>query len=220
MKGEFALDLLKKDVCEANKVLVKHHLVKWTSGNVSFRIPQENVVIIKPSGVHFADLSSDQMVVVDLNGNVLEGDLLPSVDTASHLYVYKNRKDINCIVHTHSPFATSFAIRGMEITSYTTTAANVFGEKVPCSSFAAIGEEEIGKQIVENIGDSSAILLRNHGVFTIGESIEKALKSAVILEEIAEYSHYALLHDSGLKPLDSKIIEDCQKFYKTKYGQH
>lgn len=212
------VESLKNKVCEANKALKEHGLVKWTSGNVSCRT-ENNLVIIKPSGVHFDELTPDQMVVVDLEGNIVDGSLKPSVDTASHLYVYRFRADVHSIVHTHSPFATSFAIRGIGIPTYTTTAANIFADGVPCSSFAAIGEEEIGKQIVENIGNSPAILLRNHGVFTIGRDIEAALKAAVILEEIAEYAHYATMHNPDLDPLNQEQIDKLYYFYKTEYGQ-
>jgi L-ribulose-5-phosphate 4-epimerase len=213
------VESLKKTVCEANKALKEHGLVKWTSGNVSYRIPGKNLVIIKPSGVHFDELTPEQMVIVDLEGHTVEGWLKPSVDTASHLYVYRVRPDIHSIVHTHSPFATSFALRGTGIPTYSTTAANIFANGVPCSGFAAIGEEEIGKQIVENIGDSPAVLLKSHGVFTVGKDVESALKTAVILEETAEYAHYATLHHPDMDPLDHKVIQDSHTFYKSSYGQ-
>ncbi|MFZ7942067.1 L-ribulose-5-phosphate 4-epimerase [Neobacillus sp. 19] len=213
------LEDLKQLVCKANKALKEYNLVKWTSGNVSYRDRESNRVIIKPSGVHFDALNPEDMVVVDLDGNVIEGKLKPSVDTASHLYVYRQRDDIHCIVHTHSPFATSFAIRGLDIPSYTTTAANIFKDNVPCSDFAAIGEEEVGKQIVDHIGESPAVLLRSHGVFTVGKDIEYALKAAVILEETAEYAHYATLHKPDLMPLSKEVIASCNHFYRTSYGQ-
>lgn len=214
------LEDLKQVVCKANKALKELNLVKWTSGNVSYRDPDSNKVVIKPSGVHFDSLRPEDMVVVDLNGMVLEGNLKPSVDTASHLYVYKHRDDIHSIVHTHSPFATSFAIRGLDIPSYTTTAANIFKEYVPCSDFAVIGEEEIGRQIVSCIGESPAVLLRNHGVFTVGKDVEHALKAAVILEETAEYAHYATLHEPDLMPLSKEVVSQCNHFYSTSYGQN
>jgi L-ribulose-5-phosphate 4-epimerase len=210
---------LKEKVCQANKKLKENNLVRWTSGNVSYRIPETEFVIIKPSGVDFDDLTAELMVLVDLNGKVVEGELKPSVDTDSHLYVYRQIMNINCVIHTHSPFATSFAIRGEDLPSYTTTAANIFRHRVPCTGFASIGSEEIGKEIVKHIGDSPAVLLRNHGVFTVGESIEKALKAAVILEETAEYAYYALMQEPTIKPLSSEIIEMCHDFYSTSYGQ-
>ncbi|WP_436373941.1 L-ribulose-5-phosphate 4-epimerase [Cytobacillus sp. BC1816] len=210
----------KQLVCDANKTLKELQLVKWTSGNVSYRDKESNNVIIKPSGVHFDVLKPEDMVVLDLDGNVVEGRLKPSVDTASHLFVYRRRDDIHSIVHTHSPFATSFAIRGLGIPSYTTTAANMFKECVPCSDYAAIGEDEVGKQIIDHIGDLPAVLLRNHGVFTVGKDIESALKAAVLLEETAEYAHYATLHEPDLTPLSREIVLQCHDFYKTSYGQN
>lgn len=213
------LERIREDVCFWNKALKENGLVKWTSGNVSYRDPESGYVTIKPSGVAFDELTPEQMVIVDLTGRVIEGDYKPSVDTQSHLYVYREMSEVHSIVHTHSPFATSFAIRGVDLPTYTTTGANVFGERVKCTEFAIIGEEEIGKQIVTHIGDSSAILLRNHGVFTIGNTPEKAMKSAVILEETAEYAHYATLHNSDIPVLDQEIIEFSHQFYKTSYGQ-
>ncbi len=210
---------LREEICQANKKLKDNGLVRWTSGNVSYRIPGINRVIIKPSGVDFDDLTAASMVIVNLAGEVIEGDLKPSVDTESHLYVYKHMENIHSVIHTHSPFATSFAIRGRDLPSYTTTAANIFKHRVPCSGFASIGGEEIGREIVQNIGESPAILLKNHGVFTIGESINKALKAAVILEETAEYAFYALLQEPNIDPLSSEIIEQCNDFYLTSYGQ-
>ncbi|WP_096274224.1 L-ribulose-5-phosphate 4-epimerase [Paucisalibacillus globulus] len=210
---------LRSEVCQANKKLKENNLVRWTSGNVSYRIPDTELVIIKPSGVDFDDLTPENMVIVNLDGDVVEGDLKPSVDTESHLYVYKHRKNINSVIHTHSPFATSFAIQGKSLPSYTTTAANVFRHGVPCSGFASIGSEEIGKEIVKYVDDCPAILLKNHGVFTVGDSINKALKAAVILEETAEYAHYALLHNPNIEPLPSEVVDMCNNFYATSYGQ-
>lgn len=212
-------DSLRAEVYLANKKLKENGLVRWTSGNVSCRIPDTNLVIIKPSGLDFDELTPENMVIVDLDANVVEGNLKPSVDTVSHLYVYKHKAGVGSVIHTHSPFATSFAIAGKSIPSYTTTAANVFKYGVPCSNFASIGSEEIGKEIVEHIGDSQAVLLRNHGVFTVGKTVEKALKAAVILEEIAEYAFYALQIDPTIKPLPQDIVESCHDFYSTSYGQ-
>lgn len=213
------LERIKEEVCFWNKSLKENNLVKWTSGNVSYRDSETGYVTIKPSGISFDQLTADKMVVVDLAGTVIEGAYHPSVDTQSHLYVYRERPTINSIAHTHSPFATSFAIRGVDLPTYTTTGANIFGEGVKCTDFAIIGEEEIGKQIVKYIGQSAAILLRNHGVFTVGESLEKAVKAAVILEETAEYAHYATLHNSDVPVLDQAIVSNCQQFYRTSYGQ-
>jgi L-ribulose-5-phosphate 4-epimerase len=212
------LEELRKTVCAQNKALVDNGLVFWTSGNVSARDPETNYVVIKPSGVLFDQLTPEKMVVVDLHGNVVDGDLKPSVDTASHLYVYRQRDDINGIVHTHSPYATSFAITGEPLHIYTTTSAAVFGGTIPVSDFAVIGEEEIGKEIVEKIGKSEAILIRSHGVFTIGKTSEKALKNAVILEETAQSVHYAMLR-TRIEPLSDQVVEHGYRIYNDTYGQ-
>lgn len=212
------LKKLREEVCQANKELQKNNLVLWTSGNVSARDPETGYVVIKPSGVLFEDLTPESIVVVDLDGNVIEGDFKPSVDTTSHLYVYKHRADINGMVHTHSPYATSFAITGEPIEIYTTTSAAVFGGTIPISDFATIGEEEIGKEIVEKIGDSTAILIRNHGVFTIGENYESALKYAVVLEETAQSVHYAMCR-KNIESLNDEIVKRGYEVYHKTYGQ-
>lgn len=212
------LEELRKTVSAQNKALVDNGLVLWTSGNVSARDPETNYVVIKPSGVLFDDLTPEKMVVVDLHGNVIDGELKPSVDTASHLYVYRHRDDVHGIVHTHSPYATSFAITGEPLHIYTTTSAAVFGGTIPISDFAVIGEEEIGQEIVEKIGKSEAILIRSHGVFTIGKTSGKALKNAVILEETAQSVHYAKLR-TRIEPLSDEVVERGYRIYHDTYGQ-
>lgn len=209
---------LRKRVYEANMELLRNNLVRWTSGNASAIDEKTGYVVIKPSGVKYAELSPENMVIVDLEGNIIEGDLKPSVDTASHLYVYKNRKDVKGIIHTHSPYATSFAIRGEDLQIFTTTFAAQFGQTIKCSDFAVIGEEEIGKEIVDKIGTNTALLIRNHGVFTIGESVESALKSAVLLEETAEAVHFAMLRGQ-IDKLDDKTVENGYIRYHRDYGQ-
>lgn len=212
------LEKLREEVLKANLALTENNLVMWTSGNASARDPETGYVVIKPSGVLFKDLKKEMLVIVDLEGNVVEGNLKPSVDTASHLYVYRQRKDVNGIVHTHSPYATSFAIRGEPLEIYTTTSAAVFGEKINCSDFAVIGEEEIGKQIIEKIGNNTAILIKNHGVFTIGKNVNSALKSAVVLEETAQAVHYAMLRGE-IEKLPDETIRNGYNIYNKTYGQ-
>lgn len=213
------LKALREIVCRQNKALSENGLVLWTSGNVSARDPETGYIVIKPSGVLFGDLTPESLVIVDVNGNKIEGALNPSVDTASHLYVYRHRPDVNGIVHTHSPYATSFAIRGESLKIYTTTSAAVFGGEIPVSSFATIGEEEIGREIVEKIGDREAILIRNHGVFTIGKDSEKALKNAVIVEETAQSVHYAMCR-GPLDPLPDETVKRGYDVYHRTYGQN
>jgi L-ribulose-5-phosphate 4-epimerase len=172
--------------------LPKNNLVTWTGGNVSARDPQTGYVVIKPSGVRYEDLRPEHMVVVDMDGNRVEGDLKPSSDTASHLYIYRYRSDVNGIVHTHSPYATAFAAVGRPIPVYLTAMADEFGGPIPCGGFALIGGEDIGRVVVESIGDSPAVLLKNHGAFTIGRSAEAAVKAAVMVEDVARTVWYAL----------------------------
>ncbi|MEM7735007.1 MAG: L-ribulose-5-phosphate 4-epimerase [Deinococcota bacterium] len=212
------LEALRERVWEANLALPDNGLVMATSGNVSGRDPETGYVVIKPSGYSFAKLTPAHLVIVDVHGNIIEGDLKPSVDTASHLYVYRQRADIMGIVHTHSPYATSFAVRGEPLPIYTTTSAAVFGGEIPVSEFATIGEEEIGREIVEKIGSNHAILMRSHGIFTLGTSAEQALKYAIILEETAQVVHYALLR-GDLAPLPDEVVKRGYEVYRTGYGQ-
>lgn len=209
---------LRKRVYEANMELQYNNLVRWTSGNASAIDKETGYVVIKPSGVKYRELSPENMVIVDLEGNVIEGDLKPLVDTASHLYVYRHREDVGGIIHTHSPYATSFSVRGEDLEIYTTTSAAQFGQTIRCSNFAVIGEEEIGKEIVEKIGDNTALLIKNHGVFTIGKTVEDALKSAVLLEETAEVVHFAKLR-GDLEKMDDDVVRKGYDVYHKNYGQ-
>ena len=212
------LENLRQIVWEANIELPKNRLVTATSGNASARDTDSGLVVIKPSGYNFDKLKPEHLIVVDLEGEVIEGDLSPSVDTATHLYVYRHRPDVNGIIHTHSPYATSFAVQGKTLPLCLTTLACEFGTHIPVSAFAEIGEEEIGKEIVDKIGTCSAILMRNHGVFTIGASVQSALKAAIMFEEAAQTIHYAMLRGT-VEELPDDVIEDAFRFYHEKYGQ-
>lgn len=215
------LEGLKKIVCQDNKALPENKLVLWTSGNVSARDPESGFVVIKPSGIHFKDLTPDKMIVVDLDCKVIEGELKPSVDTESHLYVYRECPDVLGITHTHSPYATAFSIAGESLPIYTTTSAAVFGNAIPVSEIAAVGEQAIGAEIVRCYKEAGcpAILLKNHGVFTVGTSSTQSLKAAVILEETAQSVYYAKTMSSGLKPLEKEYINEVYDFYQNNYGQ-
>jgi len=186
------LESLREQVWKLHLELPKNGLVTWTGGNVSARDPETNYAVIKPSGVHYEDLRPEHMVVVDMEGKVVEGKLKFSSDTASHLYVYRHRSDVNGVVHTHSAYATAFAALGMPIPVYLTAMADEFGGPIPCGGFALIGGEDIGRIVVESIGDSQAVLLKNHGVFTIGKTAEAAVKAAVMTEDVARTVWLAL----------------------------
>ena len=186
------LEALKEQVWKLHQELPRNGLVKWTGGNVSARDPESGLVVIKPSGVPYEELRPEHHVVVDLEGKIVEGALKPSSDTASHLYVYRQRPDVNGVVHTHSPHATAFAALGRPIPVYLTAIADEFGGPIPCAGFALIGGEEIGQQVVEHIGSSPAVLLKNHGVFTVGPTVTKAVQAAVMVEDIAHTVWLAL----------------------------
>ncbi|MBN1886410.1 MAG: L-ribulose-5-phosphate 4-epimerase [Thermoflexales bacterium] len=186
------LEALREELCTLHLELPSNDLVRWTGGNVSARDPETGYVVIKPSGVRYEDLRPEHMVILDAGGQVVEGTLKPSSDTASHLYIYRQRGDVNGVVHTHSPYATAFAAVGKPIPVYLTAIADEFGGPVPCGGFALIGSEEIGRVVVESIGNSPAILLKNHGVFTIGKSAGSAVKAAVMVEDVARTVWLAL----------------------------
>jgi L-ribulose-5-phosphate 4-epimerase len=186
------LDALRQELYELHLELPKNHLVAWTSGNVSARDPGTGLVVIKPSGLRYERLRPEHMVVVDLDGQIVEGELKPSSDTASHLYLYRQRPDVGGVVHTHSTYASAFAAVGRPIPVYLTAQADEFGGPIPCGGFALIGGEEIGQVVLAAIGSSCAVLLKNHGVITIGPNAEAAVKAAVMVEDVARTTFVAL----------------------------
>jgi L-ribulose-5-phosphate 4-epimerase len=212
------LEPLREKLWQLHLELPKNNLVAWTSGNVSERDKTTGYVVIKPSGIRYEDLRPEHMVVIDLEGKVIEGNLKVSSDTASHLYIYRNRPDVNGVVHTHSAFATAFAAVGKPIPVYLTSQADEFGGPIPCGGFALIGGEEIGKVVLESIGDSKAVLLKNHGVFTVGSSAEAAVKAAVMVEDIARTVWLAL--QMGLPDeIPPEMVEKLHYRYTHVYGQ-
>ena len=212
------LEELKKVVYECNMELPKSGLVQWTSGNVSGRDAETGYVVIKPSGVSYDKMSAADMVVVDLDGNVIEGKLTPSSDTDSHLYVYRHRDDVFGVVHTHSNYATAFAAIGKPIPACLTMIAENFGVEVPVGEYAPIGGEEIGAEIIRSIGDSPAILMKSHGVFTIGSSPVDALKNAIIVEDVAK-TYWLALQVGEPNIMSTEEVKEHQKWYKQSYGQ-
>lgn len=212
------LQVLREQVWKLHLELPKSGLVTWTGGNVSARDPETGLVVIKPSGVKYEDLRPEHLVILDVDGNIVEGDLKPSSDTASHLYIYRHRPDVNGAVHTHSPYATAFAALGRPIPVYLTAMGDEFGGPIPCGGFALIGGEQIGQVVVESIGGSPAVLLKNHGVFTIGQTAEAAVKAAVMVEDVARTVWLAL----QLGQPDEIPPEDVAKLhhrYTHVYGQ-
>ncbi len=212
------LEKQKDELLKLHLELPKNQLVTWTGGNVSLRDPESNLVIIKPSGVMYPDLTAEQMVVLDLDGKVIEGTLKPSSDTATHLYIYRQRQDVHGIVHTHSPYATAFAAVGKPIPPVLTAICDEFGGEIPVGGFAPIGDEAIGKEVVKSIGSSPAILMQNHGVFTIGKTAKAAVKAAVMVEDVARTIFFAL-QLGELKPIPPDMIARLHKRYTEQYGQ-
>ena len=162
------LEALRAEICVLNQDLPRYGLVTWTSGNMSGRDPESGLVVIKPSGVPFYELTPENQVIVDLAGSVIEGDLRPSSDVHAHLYLYRHRPDVMGVVHTHSNYATAFAALGRPIPVYLTAMADEFGGPIPVGAYAKVGNDEIGREIIRSIGDSPAILMKNHGVFAVG----------------------------------------------------
>jgi len=212
------LEELKNRVWRLNLGLPKNNLVTMTSGNVSARDPATGLVVIKPSGVLYEEMQPSDLVVVDLQGRVVEGHLAPSVDTATHLYIYRHRRDVNGVVHTHSPYATSFAAAGRPIPVCLTAIADEFGGPVPVGPYASVGGEETGKVVVGHIGAGPAILVKNHGVFTVGPTPEAAFKAAVMVEDVARTVHLALaLGEPEILPPHE--VERAHERYRRHYGQ-
>lgn len=211
---------LRKEVCDLHAELPNNHLVAWTSGNVSARDPESGLVVIKPSGVKFPDLTPENMVVVSIEGDVVEGDYKPSSDTASHCLIYREMPHVNGVVHTHSRYATAFSVLGRSIPCVTTAMADEFGGEIPCGGFCLIGGEEIGRIVVDTLKDSRspACLLQNHGVFTVGKNTDEAVKAAVMTEENAAIVWMAMQIGTPLTIAQSDI-DRLHHRYQTVYGQ-
>lgn len=212
------LDTLREEVCELNRSLPRLGLAAWTTGNLSARDPGSGLIAIKPSGVRYEHMTPHDIVVLDVDGAVVAGSRKPSVDAASHL-VYRQRPDVGGVVHTHSPYATAFAAVARPIPVVLTSIADQFGGAVPVGAYVPpIGGEAIGAEIVRSIGRSPAVLLKNHGVFTIGPTAAKALQAAAMVEENARTVAIAL----SLGVLDELPAEDIERqraFYLEDYGQ-
>ena len=212
------LEELKAIVCKYNKLLPEKGLITMTSGNASGRDFETGLAVVKPSGVDFEELNPDDMLVVDLDGNVVEGKLKPSVDTATHICIYRHMPQVGGVIHTHSNYATAFAALGRPIPCYLTAMADEFGGGIPVSDYAKIGGEEIGQEVVAKIGSCPAILMKNHGVFTVGPHVKNAFKAAVMCEDVAKTCHLALqLGQPDIIPPDE--VERAHRRYVEKYGQ-
>jgi L-ribulose-5-phosphate 4-epimerase len=221
---EEAIATVRRDVAELHTELVRYGLVVWTGGNVSGRVPGADLFVIKPSGVSYDDLAPENMILCDLEGVVVEGtpgsDRSPSSDTAAHAYVYRNMPAVGGVVHTHSTYATAWAARGEEIPCVITAMADEFGGPIPVGPFAIIGDDSIGRGIVATLADhrSRAVLMQNHGPFTIGTSAKDAVKAAVMVEDVARTVHIA--RQAGpLIPIPQQAIDSLFDRYQNVYGQ-
>jgi len=212
------LEKLKEELVELHLELPKNNLVVWTGGNVSARDAATGLIVIKASAIRYEEMRPQHMVVVDADGKLVEGDYKASSDVHSHLYIYKHRPDVGGVVHTHSAYATAFAAVNKPIPVVLTAIADEFGGAIPCGGFALIGDEAIGKVVVESIGKSPAVLLKNHGVFTIGKNAKSAVKAAVMTEDNAKTVWLAMqIGTPDEIPQDD--VEKLHHRYTNVYGQ-
>jgi L-ribulose-5-phosphate 4-epimerase len=215
------VDAIRREVSTLHAELPRNGLVVWTSGNLSARVPEADLMVIKPSGVAYDELSPEAMVVCDLSGGAVEGSLEPSSDAATHGYVYRHLPEVGGIVHTHSAYATAWAVRAEPIPCVMTAMADEFGGEIPVGPFALIGDEEIGRGVVETVAShrSPAVLMRNHGVFAVGATPRDAIKAAVMCEDAARIVHLA--RSLGpIEPLEPASIDALYVRYQSVYGQH
>jgi L-ribulose-5-phosphate 4-epimerase len=211
---------VRREVALLHAELPRNGLVVWTAGNVSARVPGQERLVIKPSGVGYDELTPENMVVCDLEGRLVEGEHAPSSDTAAHAYVYKHMPEVNGVVHTHSTYATAWAARGEAIPCVLTMMADEFGGEIPVGPFALIGDDSIGQGIVSTLRGhrSKAVLMQNHGPFTVGASAEAAVKTAVLAEEVARTVHVARQLGEPL-PIAQSDIDRLYDRYQNAYGQ-
>jgi L-ribulose-5-phosphate 4-epimerase len=214
------IDELRKEVAELHRELVRYNLVVWTAGNVSARVPGEDLLVIKPSGVSYDELSAENMVVTDLEGKLVEGEHQPSSDTEAHAYVYRHMPEVGGVVHTHSTYATAWSARGEAIPCHLTMTADEFGGDIPLGPFARIGDDSIGRGIVETARASNAraVLMQNHGPFTIGADAKDAVKTAVMLEDVARTMHIARQLGPTV-PISDEDVTALHDRYQNVYGQ-
>lgn len=211
---------LREQVATLHAELPRNELVTWTAGNVSARVPGADLLVIKPSGLSYDDIRPDNMVVTDLDGALVDGDLAPSSDTAAHAYVYRHMPDVHGVVHTHSTYATAWAARREPIPCVLTMIADEFGGEIPVGPFALIGDDSIGRGIVATLTGhrSPAVLMANHGVFTIGTTARNAVKAAVMCEDVARTVHISRQLGPAVA-IDASDIDALFQRYQYAYGQ-
>ncbi|GAA1108199.1 L-ribulose-5-phosphate 4-epimerase [Nocardiopsis composta] len=210
----------REEVCALHAELPRWNLVTWTSGNISARIPGTGLFAIKPSGLSYDDLTPQSMVVCSPDGEPVDGDHAPSSDTAAHAYVYREMPEVGAVVHTHSAYATAWAARGEPIPCAITAMADEFGAEIPVGPFALIGGDDIGRGIVSVLRGhrSPAVLMRSHGVFTVGRDARAAVKAAVMCEDAARTVHLAR-QLGPVEPLPAEHVDALHDRYRNAYGQ-
>ncbi|NTW40337.1 MAG: L-ribulose-5-phosphate 4-epimerase [Cellulomonadaceae bacterium] len=224
--GDYAPEVLaevasvRQVVADLHAELPRWGLVVWTAGNVSQRLTTAPLFVIKPSGVTYDELTAEAMVVCDLDGNLVDGTRSPSSDTAAHAYVYRNMAEVGGVVHTHSTYATAWAARAEPVPCVLTMMADEFGGPVPIGPFALIGDDSIGRGIVETLRESRspAVLMRNHGPFTIGKDAKAAVKAAVMVEEVARTVHISRQLGEPL-PIAQSDVDHLYDRYQNVYGR-
>jgi L-ribulose-5-phosphate 4-epimerase len=211
---------LRLEVARLHAELPRWGLVVWTAGNVSARVPGRDLLVIKPSGVGYAELNAGAMVLTDLDGTLVDGTGTPSSDTAAHAYVYRHMPHVGGVVHTHSTYATAWAARGEPIPCVLTMMADEFGGDIPIGPFALIGDDSIGRGIVETLRNhrSPAVLMRNHGPFAVGPTARAAVKAAVMCEEVARTVHIARQLGDPI-PIAGADVDSLYARYQNVYGQ-
>ena len=211
---------LRRAVADLHRELTRYALVIWTAGNVSARVPGCDLMVIKPSGVAYDDLGPEEMVVTDLSGELVEGERAPSSDTAAHGYVYRHMPEVGGVVHTHSTYATAWAARREPIPCVLTMVADEFGGEIPVGPFALIGDDSIGRGIVETLraSRSRAVLMANHGPFTVGADARAAVKAAVMVEDVARTVHVARQLGEPVA-IGAADVDRLFERYQNVYGQ-
>jgi L-ribulose-5-phosphate 4-epimerase len=214
------VEQVRRVVCDLHAELPRWDLVVWTAGNVSQRLRSADLFVIKPSGVSYSELTPESMVVCDLDGVLVDGDRSPSSDTAAHAYVYRHMREVGGVVHTHSTYATAWSARAEPIPCVLTMMADEFGGPIPVGPFALIGDDSIGRGIVQTLRDSRspAVLMRNHGPFTIGKDGRSAVKAAVMVEEVARTVHVSRQLGDPL-PIAQSDVDRLYERYQNVYGQ-
>ena len=221
---EVAIARVRTEIAHLHAELTANNLVVWTGGNVSGRVPGADLFVIKPSGVDYADLAPENMILCDLDGAVIPdtpgAGRSPSSDTAAHAYVYRNMPEVGGVVHTHSTYATAWAARAEAIPCVITAMADEFGGDIPIGPFAIIGDDSIGRGIVETLTGhrSRAVLMRNHGPFTIGSTARDAVKAAVMVEDVARTVQLARA-GGELASIPQESIDALYNRYQNVYGQ-